>query len=178
MAEGESALLIPVPEAEELVGEWRSLYDPSSAAGVPAHITLLYPFIPRTEITADTIEELRAHFAATRAFSYRFPKLARFPGVVYLAPTPDRPIRRMIGQLAELYPEYPPYSGRFDDIVPHLTIADRRERLDLVLMNRVEGGIGRGLPLEARATEVWLMTNRRKRWTKKARFPLKTGSKR
>ena len=175
MAEGESALLIPVPEAEELVGEWRSLYDPSSAAGVPAHITLLYPFIPRTEITADTIEHLRAHFAKTRAFSFRFPTLARFPGVVYLAPVPDRPIRRMIGRLVEKYPDYPPYSGRFDDVVPHLTIADRRERLDLVLMNRVERGIQPGLPIEARAREVWLMTNRRKRWAKKARFTLKGG---
>ena len=175
MAEGESALLIPVPEAEDLVGEWRSLYDPSSAAGVPAHITLLYPFIPRAEIRPETIEELREHFAKTRAFSVRFPTLARFPGVVYLAPTPDRPIRRMIGQLVEMYPDYPPYSGRFDDIVPHLTIADRRERLDLVLMNRVECGIGPGLPIEARAREVWLMTNRRKRWTKKARFTLRGG---
>jgi 2'-5' RNA ligase len=175
MAEGESALLIPVPEAEDLVGEWRSLYDPSSAAGVPAHITLLYPFIPRAEIGPETIEELRVHFAKTRAFSVSFPTLARFPGVVYLAPTPDRPIRRMIGQLVEMYPDYPPYSGRFDDFVPHLTIADRRERLDLVLMNRVENGIGPGLPIDARAREVWLMTNRRKRWTKKARFPLRGG---
>jgi len=172
MAEGESALLIPIPEAEELVGEWRSLYDPSATAGVPAHITLVYPFIPRAKITAQTIEDLRVHFAKTRGFSLRFPNLARFPGVVYLAPTPDRPIRRMIGKLVELYPDYPPYSGRFDDVVPHLTIADRRERLDFVLMNRVEAGIGHGLPLDARVREAWLMTSHRKRWTKKARFPL------
>jgi hypothetical protein len=38
----ESALV--VPEAEPLVKPFRDRYDPSAAAGVPAHITLLYPF--------------------------------------------------------------------------------------------------------------------------------------
>jgi 2'-5' RNA ligase len=172
MAEGQSALLIPVPEAEPIVGEWRSLYDPSAAAGVPAHITLLYPFVPRPEIDDALLEELRAHFAAIRPFRYRFPGLARFPGVVYLSPEPAKPIRAMIRDLAELYPDYPPYGGIHDDVVPHLTVADRRERLDLVLMKRIERGLGPKLPLEAQANEVWLMTERRKRWSKKARFPL------
>ena len=42
----ESAILLCVPEAEKLVHEWRLKGDPSAARGVPAHVTLLYPFLP------------------------------------------------------------------------------------------------------------------------------------
>jgi len=172
MAEGQSALLIPVPEVEALVGEWRSLYDPSAAAGVPAHITLLYPFVPRSGIDDALLADLRVHFAKVRPFAYRFPAYARFPGIVYLAPEPALPFRRIIADLVARFPDYPPYGGAHDEVVPHLTVADRRDRLDLVLMQRIERGLGPQLPRAAHATEVWLMTERRKRWSRKARFPL------
>ncbi len=172
MADGRSALLIPVPAVEPVVGEWRSLYDPSAACGVPAHITLLVPFVRPTEIDVALLEELRAHFAAVKPFAYRFPTFARFPGVVYLAPEPARPFRTMIADLHARFPDHPPYGGIHDDVVPHLTVADRRDRLDIVLMQRIERALGPRLPLAARATEVWLMAERRKRWRRKARFPL------
>ena len=41
-----TALIIEVPEAEPLVGEVRHQFDPVSNSGIPAHITLLYPFVP------------------------------------------------------------------------------------------------------------------------------------
>lgn len=172
MAEGQSALLIPVPEAERLVGEWRSLYDPSAAVGVPAHITLLYPFVPRTEIGEPLLEELGRLFAGFPPFAYRFPACARFPGVLYLALEPAKPFQRLIADLAARYPDYPPYGGAHERVVPHLTVADLRAQLDIVVMNRVERGIAPGLPFAARASEVWLMTERRRRWSRKARFPL------
>jgi len=172
MADGRSAILIPVPELERVVGEWRSLYDPSAALGVPAHITLRVPFVERKLIDDAVLGALRDHFAAAKPFSFRFPKLARFPGVVYLAPEPARPFRKMIAELHARFPDHPPYGGVHDDVVPHLTVADRRDRLDLVLMQRIERALGPRLPLAARATEVWLMTERRKHWSRKARFPL------
>ena len=39
-------------------------------------------------------------------------------------------------------------------------------------VKRIESALAPRLPLVARASEVWLMTERRKRWTKKARFQL------
>ena len=42
----ETALVIAVPEAEPLVSDWRAQHDWSAQRGVPAHITLLYPFAP------------------------------------------------------------------------------------------------------------------------------------
>ena len=45
----ETALVIAVPEAEPLVSDWRAQHDWSAQRGVPAHITLLYPFVPHGE---------------------------------------------------------------------------------------------------------------------------------
>jgi hypothetical protein len=46
----ESAVLLCVPEAEALVGTWRQQHDPSAARGVPAHVPLLYPFLPAGQV--------------------------------------------------------------------------------------------------------------------------------
>jgi len=48
----ESALVILVPEAEAVVGRLRQRSDPSAAVGMPAHITINYPFLPG--VPADT----------------------------------------------------------------------------------------------------------------------------
>ena len=175
MADGQSALLIPVPEAEALVGPWRELYDPSAEVGIPAHITVLYPFVPRDDVDDPLLEALTGHFAQVPAFDYRFPKSDRFPGIIYLAPEPAQRFRTIITDITSRYPAYPPYGGDHADVIPHLTVADRRARLDMVLMDRVERGLARGLPFVARAREVWLMTCRRKRWSRRARFPLRAG---
>ena len=42
----ESAILVPVPEAGPVVGRLRARLDRSASRGVPAHVTVLYPFVP------------------------------------------------------------------------------------------------------------------------------------
>ena len=42
----ETAVLALVPEVEPVVGEHRRRLDPTTAAGVPAHVTVIYPFVP------------------------------------------------------------------------------------------------------------------------------------
>lgn len=46
MAASESAAIVPVPEAESAVGEFRAELDPSARCGVPAHVTVIYPLLP------------------------------------------------------------------------------------------------------------------------------------
>ena len=58
----ESAVLLAVPEAEPLVHEWRAVGDPSAAHGVPAHVTLLYPFLPSDQLDDGVIAELAWFF--------------------------------------------------------------------------------------------------------------------
>jgi hypothetical protein len=46
-----SAVVVPVPEAEPRVGALRTALDPSAALGVPAHVTILYPFVAPAQST-------------------------------------------------------------------------------------------------------------------------------
>src|ERR1051325_8060387 len=55
MSSSESALVVLVPEAEVFAKPFRDQYDPSAAAGMPAHITLLYPFKAPDEVDDITL---------------------------------------------------------------------------------------------------------------------------
>jgi hypothetical protein len=50
----ESALVVVVPEAEAAVNAHRRRLDPAAAWGVPAHVTVLYPFAPPHTLTEST----------------------------------------------------------------------------------------------------------------------------
>src|SRR6266404_9374121 len=62
MLKVESSLVVLVPEAEGLVRSFRDLYDPVAAAGMPAHVTILYPFKPPDQIDKADLENLRSYF--------------------------------------------------------------------------------------------------------------------
>ena len=64
----ESGLIVIVPEAEDLVGRFRIQFDSSAAVGVPAHVTVLYPFKPPHELTADVFQALEKLFSPLPAF--------------------------------------------------------------------------------------------------------------
>src|SRR5215831_5332630 len=86
---GETALIVPVPAAEPLVGPWRSRFDAAAVAGgVPAHVTVIYPFLDRGLLDDGVLGELAEVFARQRAFEARLARCGRFPGVLYLAPEP------------------------------------------------------------------------------------------
>ena len=48
---GQTALVVAVPSAEPVVARLRASYDVAAAYGVPAHVTVLYPFLPTTPWT-------------------------------------------------------------------------------------------------------------------------------
>ena len=102
-----TALVVVVPEAEPLVGRLREQYDhPRARLGVPAHVTLLFPFGD----DADGLEEL---FAAAAPFDFSLARTARFAEqpILYLAPEPAEAFVRLIEALIARYPEFPPYGG-------------------------------------------------------------------
>jgi len=68
-----SALIVPVPEVERLVGRYRAALDPAAAWGVPAHVTVVYPFLPPAQITDDVRRTVHEVVAATPAFGIEFP---------------------------------------------------------------------------------------------------------
>jgi hypothetical protein len=65
----QSALLLAVPAAEAAVGPHRARLDSSALDGVPAHITVLYPFLPPAEIGPDALARLSRLFAGVKTVS-------------------------------------------------------------------------------------------------------------
>jgi 2'-5' RNA ligase len=119
----QSAFILRVPEAEPFVARLRERFDPVARLGVPAHITLLFPFASPERITAGMLREARAIASAVAAFPFRLARIERFPGTLYLAPEPGEPLVALTEALARSFPEFPPYAGEFDSIIPHLTVA-------------------------------------------------------
>ena len=76
--QGQTALIIAVSEAEEAVREWRLRYDPSAAEGVPAHITVLFPFLPPARIDTPVLVALRRLFAACPPIPFTSARVGRF----------------------------------------------------------------------------------------------------
>ena len=117
-----TALLVEVPQAEPLVGPWRMRFDPAGRAGVPAHVTVLFPFRAPDTIDDQVLEQVAAVAASVPAFEVKFAEPATWPGTVWLRPEPDDGLRRLMAAAFERFPDCPPYDGAFDDMVPHLTV--------------------------------------------------------
>ncbi|GAB2901290.1 2'-5' RNA ligase family protein [Streptomyces mayteni] len=166
---GETALLVVVKEAEPLVGEWRRRFDRSAGAGVPAHVTVLVPFLGVDRIDAGVLGELEALFGAHRPFSVRFEECRRFPEILYLVPGPDQPFRALTEAVVARWAEVPPYDGLFEDVTPHLTVAQRQSG---VVFDEVEATLTARLPLIADVEAVSLWVSDGDRWHQRAEFPL------
>lgn len=130
---------------------------------MPAHVTLLYPFLPVRSVDAVAERTLCSLMLATAAFDFSLASVGRFPGVVYLAPEPAAPFVALTGALVERWPEHPPYGGAYPEVVPHVTLAYGEAVPEDVLAR---------LPLRVRAREVWLMARAFRRWSRLACFPL------
>ena len=56
----QSALIVSIPEAEEAVALHRAQFDDAAAFGIPAHVTVLFPFMPPSKVNAHVIGTLAA----------------------------------------------------------------------------------------------------------------------
>ena len=109
----ESTIVILVPEAEGLVQSFRDRYDPSAKVGMPAHITLLYPFKSPDEIDEVALYTLRHCFLRFPPFKFSLKTINQFAGeTLYLVPEPEDPFRELTLGIWGCYPETPPYRGR------------------------------------------------------------------
>jgi 2'-5' RNA ligase len=167
-----SAFIVHVPEAEPCVGKLRERYDASARLGVPAHITLLFPFMDPGRITDAVLRQAQQALAGVPAFGFSLATVARFAATAYLAPEPAGPFIALTQSLAHQFPAYPPFGGAHADIVPHLSVAngdaheaDAAERA-LVAAVQAHG------PIRSRCTHVTLLGNAAGRWQKLHDFAL------
>ena len=169
----ETALVVLVPEAEAIVSPFRSRLDRSAIHGMPAHVTVLYPFVHPDHVSVDLVATLRSLFAHSERFQFSLGGICGFPGVVYLVPDPLGPFDTLTAEVVRRFPAFPPYGGLVVNPVPHLTVAQKppAESLPNVVSDFIESCSGR-LPLDCTAASVELAVKRQGRWSIPERFPL------
>lgn len=171
----QSTLFAPVPEAEPWVKDLRERYDPIAAAGVPAHVTVLFPFISPDLITDNDLARTTETFQRFRPFEFRLEQVGRFPESLYLVPEPDEPFILLTEAIAREFPEYPPYGGKFTEIVPHLTVADRSTEFSDIAETELSEIMKELGPIHAVCNVVELYENSSGHWRWAQSFPLKGG---
>jgi hypothetical protein len=151
-----------------VVGDVRRAHDRTALQGMPAHVTVLYPFRPLGRIDDGTLLQLERLIAGHPALELSFSAIGRFSGVRWLAPEPRAPIDRLTQALVAAFPDCPPYRGKLPDPTPHLTFALGRE----TTLGAVEAEMQARLqaPIRARIDSCRLFRFTDDRWQEAARF--------
>ena len=174
----ETALLLPVPAAEPAVSHHRARLDEAPRDGAPAHVTVLYPFLPPAEISEPLLASLGRLFAGFAAFEFTLDRVGWFgEEVVWLGPRDPAPFSALTSAAFTAFPCCPPYGGQHAVVVPHLTIGHVGGPLAL---RAAAESVRPCLPIEATAMEVILMAGPRPgtpgtppgQWRAVAAFPL------
>jgi 2'-5' RNA ligase len=168
----QTAVIVDVPAAEDLVGAHRARWDSSAGWGVPAHVTVLYPFVPPDQVDQAVIRALAAAVERVPRFTATWRRSGWFgEEVLWLAPEPEEAFRALTTAVSQAFPDYPPYGGEFADVVPHLTVGDDGTAEELREAERL---IVPQLPISMEVTSaaLWRGTDRPGAWQPVALLPL------
>lgn len=153
---GHSVLLVPVPALEGFIRSRWEHYAPElvsrDRAFTHAHVTVLAPYL--AEPSSDDLAVVEEIVASTPAFAFRLHDVAAFPdGIIHAAPVPAAPFSRLTARLWEAFPQCPPYGGRYDDLVPHVTLDRLSPSVDVATTRALLGDL---LPTRCVADRVEL----------------------
>jgi len=114
-------VVVALPPALEAV---RRRNIPDAAAGIPAHMTLLFPFAEPAAIDESVRRLVAATVARHPACSVTLDGPRIWPDTIYAGVEPAEPLTALQAALAAAFPTLPVYGGGFD-FVPHVTISPR-----------------------------------------------------
>ena len=118
----DSALVVPVSLPRRLERE-RRLHVSVAALGVPAHLTLLYPFVAPADLTNRDRLRIASILKRHPGFDFQLGRIRAWPTALYLDVRPVAPFARLVEALVAAYPAWVPYGGAFP-YLPHVTVAD------------------------------------------------------
>jgi 2'-5' RNA ligase len=171
-----SALVVVAAEAEPMVAEWRLRYQPKAVEhGLPAHLTILFPFVPATEIDDERLKELRRLYAPVRPFAYELASVESFPDAAWLAPVPAEPFHALVDRARQAFPALPPYGDPEHVVVPHCTVGTHDDPEAVQAMVRaLREDLGPRLPIRCRAAELVLLAEQEAgTWARREAFPFR-----
>ena len=171
----ESALLLVVAGAESAVSRHRAAHDRAARVGVPAHLTVAYPFKPAEHLDESDLDVLAAICRSTPAIDLSFSRTGWFGDeVLFLEPDDPAPLVSLVRRIEGAFPDHPMYGGAHDDLHPHLTVGHGAA---VAALQQVEREVRAHLPLGDRSTELQLwqgppLTSEAPGWRSVRSFPL------
>jgi 2'-5' RNA ligase len=165
----DTALIVPIPLPVTLENlRRRNVTD--ARRGLPAHPTLLFPFVAPAALDDELRSRLAEIIAGHEPFAYRLAGRGRWPATLYATVAPERPFRSLQASLAAAFPELPIYRGAFP-FVPHVTVAEGLAADDPAVVDDPAWG---ALPVGMLASVVELIVWEADAWRAWWRFGLGT----
>jgi hypothetical protein len=164
---GISAVVVQVPEADEILDAVGS----SRPGAMPAHVTVLYPFVSPRRIRQSHCRQLEAIAARIEPFTLALAELDHHELITFLTVHPEEPLRRLTAAVLDSWPEHPPYGDDELDVPPHLTLGND------VLPDEIADSAEPLLPVESEIDRLVLMFRGLSgRWRVAHEFPLGEGT--
>ena len=170
----QSALVVEVPESEPIVGSLRDSFDAVSKLGMPAHITILYPFIKPSDIHSNDLDRIGRLIYGFTEFCFSLKSVGRFPETTYLKPTPEEPFIEMTEVIYKSYPLFPPFGGIHDTVIPHLTVSNGNSSTADIVEKELNDALSMNGDINSCCKEIVLMSNQSGRWERMNEFMLST----
>ncbi|MEV7585325.1 2'-5' RNA ligase family protein [Streptomyces erythrochromogenes] len=165
---GTTAVVILVPDADPLLEAARGIDPALVRLGVPAHVSLLYPFVPEPALTRQDEDDVRSLAASFPAPDLLLEDMVTAPGFVAV-PVPE--LQPVVDAFHARWPGLRPYGGRFGARpAAHVTVAMGAD--DPATADRVRTAVGCLLPLRARAAAVQLVVLTEGGWRPRFTAPL------
>ncbi|MFD6880357.1 MULTISPECIES: 2'-5' RNA ligase family protein [unclassified Streptomyces] len=163
---GTTAIVIELPAAEVLL-EAVAGVDPSLVrTGLPAHVTVLYPFVAAADVDDETERAVRRLAGSMPAVDLLLRRLVAAPGFVAVEAAELDPV---ITAFRDRWPAVRPYGGRFGESpTAHVTMALGCDEAEA---RRVGDRVGELLPLRARAEAVHLVVLTDRGWRRRVSAP-------
>ncbi|MDR3544147.1 MAG: 2'-5' RNA ligase family protein [Candidatus Limnocylindrales bacterium] len=166
---GRSAVIAPIVLPSRLA-ILRDAADPLAARGVPAHVTVLFPFLAVDALTPTVRSTLAGLAAMHPPFVAPFSRVERWEEMVWLVPAGQRPFLDLTLAVAALWPDHPPYEGVHESLIAHLTLVETTDRQarDAAWAAAVEVG-----PFDVAVRELTVITETESgNWRTRWRLPL------
>lgn len=165
---GTTAVVIVLPAAAPLL-DAASRIDPALVRrGVPAHVSLLYPFVPESALTDQDEKGVRSLAASFPAADLLLEEVVTASGFVAVA-VPG--LQTIVDTFRTQWPGLRPYKGRFGaQPAAHVTVAMGADNPTAAA--HVRAAIDSLLPLHTRATAVQLVVLTEEGWEPRFTVPL------
>jgi len=127
-----TVLMIVAPhEIQTIAAPIMRRYALDTLIRVPAHLTVLYPFVA-CERLPEACQILREVCAAIPPFDVTMSGYDQFPTAIYMKPVDPAPIQDVFRRVYARFPECPPYGGQWgDELQPHMTVAEFQSDYDM-----------------------------------------------